>query len=141
MVDCLRTKTSTEVIEAHNKFFDWLPENQAREPMNVFSPRPDPEAEAPFLPDHPLALMEKGAINNVPYMLSYAEKEGNWRINHLTPDNPTGAKIWTEFASKADDLFPFLIGLFRTNSKDDIKTLLEKLRKFYKLEILGFFDN
>ena len=37
--DCLREKPALDLINAHNEFYDWRPENPGREPMNVFSPR------------------------------------------------------------------------------------------------------
>ncbi len=136
MADCLRQKPAEDVIEAHKKFFDWLPDNPAREPMNVFSPRSDPEAEEPFLAEHPIVAMEKGQISDVPFLMTSAEKEGNWRINYVTPDNPTGERIWQDFASKADKLLPLALGIFGSNSKDE-KALLNRLRDYYDLKTLG----
>ena len=36
--------------------------------MNVFSPRSDPEAKIPFMPEQPLEMMRKGRINKAPYI-------------------------------------------------------------------------
>ncbi len=136
MADCLRKKPAEELIEAHKRFYDWLPVNPAREPMNVFSPRPDPEAEEPFLPQHPIVPMEEGRFSDVPFMMSSALKEGNWRINYVAPDNPTGERIWKDFVAKADKLLPLALGIFGSNSKDE-KALMKKLADYYDLNSLG----
>jgi hypothetical protein len=69
----------------------------SREPMNLFSPRSDPEADEPFLPEHPIVTMEKGNIVDVPYMLGYALKEGAWRINYIAPDGVGSGEEWPHF--------------------------------------------
>ena len=66
-------------------FFPWKPEIAGREPMNVFSPRADPESSDPFLPEHPLVRMEQGKIQPVPFVTGFTEKEGIWRANALLP--------------------------------------------------------
>ena len=71
------------------------------EPMNVFSPRSDPESSNPFMPHHPLVAMERGDINPVPYMLGYAAKEGIWRANYLLPD--PNSDIWNDFVRNIDE--------------------------------------
>ena len=71
------------------------------EPMNVFSPRSDPESSNPFMPHHPLVAMERGDINPVPYMLGYAAKEGIWRANYLLPDS--NSDIWNDFVRNIDE--------------------------------------
>jgi carboxylesterase type B len=71
------------------------------EPMNVFSPRSDPESSNPFMPLHPFEAMDRGEINPAPYMLGYAEKEGSWRANYVMPDDEEGA-LWKEFVANKD---------------------------------------
>jgi len=70
--------------------------------MNLFSPRSDPEAEEPFLPDHPIVTMEKGKITDVPYMLGYSAKEGAWRINYIAPDGLETDEKWPQFMKDFD---------------------------------------
>ncbi len=139
MIDCLRQKSADEIANAHNAFFDWEANNAAREPMNQFSPRPDPEAEDPFLPEHPFVAMQKGHINDVPYMLGYAEKEGNWRVNSLTPDGPKGLQLWTDFVHGIDKLLPLISGIFDNNSNEDKGVLMKKLKKYYNIENMSRF--
>ena len=62
MIDCLRKIPTEKIHEAHHDlFFHWHQNSVEREPMNVFSPRSDPEAgPAAFLPEHPYIAMDKG---------------------------------------------------------------------------------
>ena len=65
MVDCLRKIPTEKLHDAHvDLFFDWHKYSTERQPMNVFSPRSDPEAgpEA-FLPEHPYVAMKKGIFS------------------------------------------------------------------------------
>lgn len=96
MVNCLREVPFQQLADSHQvgrtlfeisrhfylmlmsnifgkKFFDWHPLSAEREPMNVFSPRSDPEAAVPFLPEEPLETMRKGKINKAPYITGSTE--------------------------------------------------------------------
>ncbi len=134
--DCLRKVPAKELIDAHSQFFEWHPEDPAREPMNVFSPRSDPEADQPFLPKHPLKVMEDGEINDAPYMIGYAEKEGGWRINYIAPDGPKGKALWKEFKEKAEEILPMAIGIFGGNSEKP-ELLMERILREYQLTNLA----
>ena len=48
IIECLVGIESHELAEVHKKLFDWLPVHPGREPMDVFSPRSDPEAKVRF---------------------------------------------------------------------------------------------
>ena len=71
MLDCLRKIPTEKLHEAHYElFFHWHKDSAEREPMNVFSPRSDPEAgPGAFLPEHPFIAMENGHINPQPHMI------------------------------------------------------------------------
>ena len=79
MLDCLRKIPTEKLHEAHYElFFHWHKDSVEREPMNVFSPRSDPEAgPGAFLPEHPFIAMENGHINPQPHMI------GNLPLSHL----------------------------------------------------------
>ena len=74
LADCLRRVPAADLAGAQTPlFYDHFLDSSGHEPMNSFSPRPDPEAEDPFLPEHPLVTMEKGKTNPVPFMLGEIE--------------------------------------------------------------------
>ena len=62
MVECLKKIPTEKLHDAHVElFFHWHKYSTEREPMNVFSPRSDPEAgPGAFLPEHPYIAMTKG---------------------------------------------------------------------------------
>lgn len=75
-------------VRPFQQFFKWRPDDAGREPMNVFSPRSDPESEDPFIPDHPFKLMDSGVIQPVPYMLgTYCKQSEICRINSCKEGN------------------------------------------------------
>ena len=78
MVDCLRKIPTEKLHDAHYElFFKWDKDSVGREPMNVFSPRSDPEAgPGAFLPEHPYTAMENGHINPQPHWIGLTDKEG-----------------------------------------------------------------
>ena len=45
--------------------------------------RIDSEAEEPFMPESPLALLRKGKIANLPWMTGLTSQEGAWYISSL----------------------------------------------------------
>ena len=114
-LDCLRAIPGQQLAEAQKIFFDWHPWGPEREPMNVFSPRSDPESADPFLPEHPLVAMENGRINPVPYMTGYAKKEGIWRANYVLPD-VEDAPIWKDFVASIPRVAPMALGIHNNES-------------------------
>ena len=62
MVECLRKIPTEKLHEAHvDLYFHWHKDSTERSPMNVFSPRSDPEAgPESFLPHHPHVAMKRG---------------------------------------------------------------------------------
>lgn len=49
-------------------------------PFTPFGPVVDKWAETPFLPEHPLILMKKTQITDVPIMFTFAECEGLYPV-------------------------------------------------------------
>ncbi len=86
--------------------------------------------------EHPIVAMEKGHINDVPYMLGYTEKEGIWRINYITPDGAKGLQLWGDFVHNLDELLLLAVGIFDSNSKDK-HNMIQDIKKYYNLEKIG----
>ncbi|XP_023346297.1 esterase E4 [Eurytemora carolleeae] len=86
LLECLRSKPAVEIMKAQNQLYAWRPGKMETEPMNIWSPRPDPEAgEDAILPVQPTLAMEVGQIHPVPFLVGIAESEGIWRAaNYLT---------------------------------------------------------
>ena len=138
MVECLRQVPSKKLHQAHyDLFFHWHKDSVEREPMNVFSPRSDPEAgpEA-FLPEHPFLAMQIGNINPQPHWIGFTDKEGIWRANQLLPDNTErSTSTWKDFVTNFTTVAPYAFGLFGNQCKNP-DAMVEKLQKFYNLDNL-----
>ena len=92
MVECLRNKP------AKDSLYSWHHDKMEREPMNIWSPRPDLEAkENAILPIEPELAMQFGQIQPVPFLVGAAESEGIWRaVNYLTQED----EVMMEFVQK-----------------------------------------
>ena len=86
MVECLRNKPAKDIMIAQSSLYHWHHDKVEREPMNIWSPRPDLEAkEEAILPIEPQLAMQVGQIQPVPFLVGVAESEGIWRaVNYLT---------------------------------------------------------
>ncbi len=136
--DCMRKVPSDKLMKAHHDlFFEWHKEYVEREPMNVFSPRSDPEAgpEA-FLPDHPYVAMEKGKVNPQPHMIGFTDKEGIWRANQLLPDGTGRSRsTWHDFLANFDKLAPMAFGVFEGQTRNP-GFVATKIKEYYNLDKL-----
>ena len=82
MVECLKKVHGNKLMSAHKDlFFAWHANATEREPMNLFSPRSDPERERPFLPYHPYHMLLNGDYNAMPHMMGYTDKEGTTALS------------------------------------------------------------
>ena len=81
MVECLRKIPTEKLHEAHvDLYFHWHKDSTERSPMNVFSPRSDPEAgPESFLPHHPHVAMKRGAT----LLCLYISQTCSCRFLHL----------------------------------------------------------
>lgn len=142
MLDCLRKVPGHKIMTAHHtEYFDWHIDSVEREPMNVFSPRADPEAgPGALLPEHPYVAMLNGHINPQPHMIGFTDKEGIWRANQILPDDSDASKVtWKDFAANITKVAPLALGLFggQTKNPDEVT---QKVLEFYGLDRLNEHD-
>lgn len=139
MLDCLRKVPTEKLHQAHyDLFYHWHKDSVEREPMNVFSPRSDPEAgPGAFLPEHPYVAMEKGHINPQPHMIGFTDKEGIWRASQLLPDgSERSISTWKDFVANFTQVAPWAFGLFGNQCRNS-DAIVEKLKAFYGLDGLS----
>lgn len=132
----MRKLSSEELHQAHYElFFKWHKNSVEREPMNVFSPRSDPEAgQESFLPEHPYLAMQNGHINPQPHMIGFTDKEGIWRANQILPDGSARAKNnYKDFMANFSEVAPLALGLFG-NQCQNPEDVMQKLKTFYNLD-------
>lgn len=112
MLECLREKSSMELMKAQSQLYSWHRDKIEQEPMNVWSPRADPEAGPhAILPLEPIDAIQKGMVKEVPLMISLAESEGIWKgINYVGQQ-----EVLEELLDDFDTIAPLALGL-----KDDI---------------------
>ena len=133
MISCLKKVHGHKLMAAQKEvFFDWHHNQTEREPMNLFSPRSDPEREHPFLPNHPYFMLKNGDYNAMPHMMGYSDMEGIWRANQLLPDD-NNSPIWADFLHHYDKVAPMAYGLMDGQVKD-ANEVARQVTKFYKMD-------
>jgi len=128
MVECLRKVPGRDMMIAQASLYQWHHDRTEKEPMTIWSPRPDMEAlgEA-VLPLEPAFAMQVGQIQPVPLLVGAAESEGVWQAaNYLTQDD-----VMSEFLSKFDEVAPLTLGLVDQVKEGDMESVLSKIKDFY----------
>ena len=128
MVDCLRKVPGRDMMVAQASLYHWHHDKPEKEPMTIWSPRPDLEAASEaVLPVEPHFAMEVGQIQPVPFLVGAAESEGVWQAaNYLTQDD-----VMSEFLSKFDDVARHSLGLVGQVSRGDMQDVLRQIKEFY----------
>ena len=128
MVDCLRKVPGRDLMIAQSSLYSWHHDRTEKEPMTIWSPRPDLEAlgEA-VLPVEPAFAMQVGQMQPVPFLVGAAESEGVWQAaNYLTQDD-----VMSEFLSKFDEVAPHTLGLVGQVKEGEMELVLSKIKDFY----------
>ena len=128
MVDCLRKVPGRDLMIAQSSLYSWHHDRTEKEPMTIWSPRPDLEAlgEA-VLPVEPAFAMQVGQMQPVPFLVGAAESEGVWQAaNYLTQDD-----VMSEFLSKFDEVAPHTLGLVGQVKEGEMEGVLSKIKDFY----------
>jgi len=128
MVECLRNKPAKDIMIAQSSLYSWHHDKMEREPMNIWSPRPDLEAkENAILPIEPELAMQVGQIQPVPFLVGAAESEGIWRaVNYLTQD-----EVMMEFVQKFGEIAPHALGLVGQVNEGQMMPVISKIRDYY----------
>ncbi|XP_057659861.1 venom carboxylesterase-6-like [Diorhabda carinulata] len=71
MVNCLKTKPARQIVHTMKHFQPWL-----YNPFSPFALVVDSWAKDPIFPEHPLILLRKGLVKNLPWITSYTSSEG-----------------------------------------------------------------
>jgi len=128
MLECLREKPAKDIMIAQGSLYAWHHDRMEKEPMNIWSPRPDLEAkENAVLPIEPHLAMQVGQIQPVPFLVGVAESEGLWRAaNYLTQDD-----VMVEFVKSYGEIAPYALGLVGQVNEGQMKPVLKKIRDYY----------
>ena len=144
MVECLKEKPAKDIMIAQSTLYAWHHDKMEKEPMNIWSPRPDPEAEEnAVLPIDPHLAMQVGQIQPVPFLVGVAESEGLWRAaNYLTQVCTlyfrylvhkilTQDDVMVEFVKNYGEIAPYTLGLVGQVNEGQMKPVLKKIRDYY----------
>jgi len=96
-------------MEAQGELYTWHPGTLEREPMNIWSPRLDPEAgEDAVLPvSHEEAMLDWQADPKVPMLVGLDETEGAWRGVNILGNKA----VLKDFLQHYDYVLPLVLGL------------------------------
>ena len=128
MIVCLQKIPANDVMSAQAQLYAWHHDKMEKEPMTIWSPRPDQEAgELAVVPQHPELAMTSGHIQPVPLLVGVAESEWAWKAaNYLTQD-----KVISEILKKFDDIAIHALGLVNNVEEEHMNTVLKKIRNYY----------
>jgi len=128
LLSCLKKKKVEDIMEAQNSLYRWHPGTIEAEPMNIWSPRSDPEAgKDSILPIPAEMAMEVGQIQPVPVLVGVAESEGAWRgAYYLTQDH-----VMQDFIQNFKTVAPLTLGLEQQVNEGQMKPVLAKIRDYY----------
>ena len=133
MLSCLRAQSASEIMVAQASLYAWHPSRMEKEPMNIWSPRPDPEAgEAAVLPLEPRAAMSGGQVQPVPFLVGVTENEGIWQAaNYLEQ-----SEVMDEFLQKFDDVGRHSLGLVNQVKSEDMGMIMGRIKDFYLSDLV-----
>ena len=128
IIQCLQQISGREIMEAQAKFYPWNHDKVEKEPLTIWSPRPDPEAEEEaMMPIQPAIRMVEGQMQPVPFLVGVAESEGVWQAaNYLTQD-----AAMTSFLEYFDEVAKNALGLPVYVKSEDMAFVLKKIKEFY----------
>ena len=128
LVSCLQGKSASQIMAAQASFYAWHHDKIEKEPMTIWSPRPDLEAkEDAILPIEPAMAMSVGQMQPVPFLVGVAESEGVWQAgNYLNQDD-----VMVEFLKKFDDVGRHALGLMNQVKKGEMGMVMKKIKDFY----------
>ena len=128
LLNCLRSKSTEEIMSAENQLYTWRQGQTEAEPMNIWSPRADVEAgEEGILPVNPSLAMQAGQIQPVPFLVGVAESEGAWRAAGYLYKEDNMAQLIKHF----DSIAPLALGLVDQVREDEMAPMLKKIKQFY----------
>ncbi|CAL8096627.1 unnamed protein product [Orchesella dallaii] len=127
LVECLRTKDAHEIAFTHSLFLDFY-----SDPIAAFGPSIEsgnPNVNTRFLSDTPRNIIEKGVVNEVPWIVGFDTDEGYEHTLGVVKSQP----LLERLNLKWEEVFP--ITLEYVNEPPELQSKIsEKVRKFY-------FDN
>lgn len=126
LADCLKEKPMEELMNNHPNFYAWQHLEQNQEPLTSWSPRVDPEAAVPFMPEEPLDVMTTARFQHLPWIIGITDDEGANRAHAFFSD----ARGVKEFEARFEELGPLMFGLGDGQSEAP-KVMAKKVQDFY----------
>lgn len=128
MIQCLQEKSASQIMAAQTSLYAWHHDRVEKEPLTIWSPRPDLEAkEDAILPLDPGTAMSVGQMQPVPFLVGVAESEGAWQAaNYLEQD-----EVMVEFLKNFDDVAIHTLGLENQVKSGDMAMVIKKIKEFY----------
>jgi len=128
LVSCLREKSGEELMSGQASLYSWHQGKLEREPMNVWSPRPDKEAgDTAVLAIDPSLAMEVGQIQPVPFLAGIAEHEGIWRANNYLAQD----EVMLEMVKNFNSIAPHALGLVNEVPEGKMEDVVMKIKQKY----------
>ncbi|XP_072398062.1 venom carboxylesterase-6-like [Diabrotica undecimpunctata] len=121
MVNCLKTKPAKQIVNTVKQFQPWL-----YNPFSPFGLVVDSWAEDPVFPEHPFLLLQKGLVQDLPWMISYTSSEGLYPASDFYFDE------YTDYLDKRwDSIMPYILHYHESVPKYQMDKVSQKIRNEY----------
>ncbi|XP_068897838.1 venom carboxylesterase-6-like isoform X2 [Tenebrio molitor] len=134
MINCLRQRPARQIVAAVKELQPWM-----YNPFVVFGPVVDSWSSNPVLPDHPLNLIKKGQVSDLPWIVSVTDFEGLYPAVDFVQK-----EYLKEIDARWNELMPFILDYNDTVDSTLLDEVSQKIRKHYlhdqKLDQSNFVD-
>jgi carboxylesterase type B len=133
LLSCLQDVPAEDLMKVYRElYFPFATKSAGRQPLNVFSPRADPESAEPFLPEPPQKLMEAKVGSKKPLIIGISASSAYHTALNLLPDSsPEKKAMWAEFVENIETVGPLAFGL-EEQTKDPL-SVFKQVRNYYNL--------
>nr|AYK27451.1 carboxylesterase CarEB2 [Lasioderma serricorne] len=120
-VECLKSRPGRQIVDSVKHFLPWL-----YNPFSPFGVVVDKASKNPVLPEHPLDLMKKRKVQDLPYIFSHVLEEGLYPAYDFWND-----KYLSEIDANWSELIPFVLDYNNTISPGERDEVSKTIREFY----------
>lgn len=121
VIECLKTVQGKQIVESVRIFQPWM-----YNPFSPFGVVVDSWSEDPVLPEHPLSLLQKGHVKDLPWVFSMADFEGLYPAFEFLED-----RNLEEIETRWNELLPFILDYNYTVDLKLQNEVSQKIKKQY----------
>ncbi|KAK4880938.1 hypothetical protein RN001_004257 [Aquatica leii] len=122
LIDCLKSRPIKQIVDSMRIHRAWL-----FNPFSTFGLVVEKHGKQRFMPEHPLELLKKGKIQNLPWLTSTVKHEGLYPVADFVGD----ANILKELENNWNELLPLVLHYKESVSPDKLSSVSQAIKAFY----------